>query len=208
MTRARTKQPTVTSSFVALLALLVFFVVFLSAVNAVTAPRIAAFERAQKEREAQQALAARVLRPLFPEATGFVKLGATTFHDSVADYYRIEKGPVLAGYAIHAFGKGYQSVIHAIVGVNPDFSIRSIRVIHQAETEGLGARMLEDSFLREFTGKDPHRLHVITKGDTADAVMAITAATISSRALTEDAIKTAILFLEQRIKNNVVTDVP
>jgi hypothetical protein len=68
--------------------------------------------------------------------------------------------------------------------------------------------MLENEFLKQFTGKDPHRLHVITGGDTTDAVMAITAATISSRALTEDAVKTALLFLEQRINKNIAAKVP
>jgi Na+-translocating ferredoxin:NAD+ oxidoreductase subunit G len=193
------KQPTSLSTVLTFAATMLFFIILLAGVNAWTSPRIAAYEQARAKRTALQAQAGASLQPLFPEATGFEKLGSTTFHDSIADYFRVSKGPATIGYAIHAFGAGYQSIIHAIVGVNPDFTIRSVRVIGQAETEGLGTRLLETDFLKQFSGKKADRLHVIKEGDSADAITAITAATISSRALTEDGVKSAVVFLKNQM---------
>jgi electron transport complex protein RnfG len=194
------KQPTIASSCIAFLVLFICFILLISGVHALTSPRVAAFELMQRQRAEKQSRATQILKPLFPEATGFIKLGTTAFHDSSADYYRAENGSTVAGYAIHAFGKGYQNMIHAIVGVNPDFSIRSVNIISQAETEGLGARMLEEPFLKQFVGKNGRRLRVITQGDSSDAITAISAATISSKALTEDAIKKAVIFLEKQVQ--------
>jgi Na+-translocating ferredoxin:NAD+ oxidoreductase RnfG subunit len=85
-----------------------------------------------------------------------------------------------------------------MVGVYPDYTIKVVRVLYQDETEGMGTLIVEKQFLAQFSGKNPDRLHVVTEGDTTDAITAVTGATISSVALAEDAVKNAVLFLKKQ----------
>lgn len=190
------KQPSILSSLTLLGAVTLFFCFALMRVDAFTAPRIAVYDILRKEQAALQAAGATLLRPLFPEATSFEKIGATKFHDNTACYFRVKKDTDVVGYGIDAFGEGAVDMIHAIVGVNPDYTIKSVRVLFQDETKGMGNQIAEEPFLRQFIGKNPDRLHVITEGDTTDAITAITGATVSSAALAEDAVKSAVLFLK------------
>ena len=64
------------------------------------------------------------------------------------------------------------------------------KVLSQAETPGLGATMVNDKFKGQFDGKDPKQFVLKVKKDGGD-VDAITAATISSRAVSEAVKKAA-----------------
>jgi Na+-translocating ferredoxin:NAD+ oxidoreductase RnfG subunit len=193
------KQPTLLSSLFALATVVLLFCALLTFANRWTEPRIAAWE--QTCQAAQQARSVRLLQPLFPEATAYEKIGSTVFLDSTADYFCIKKGSDTIGFAIHSFGRGFQSIIHVVACVNTDFSIRNVEILHEAETEGLGAQMREPAFLAQFRGKRPESLRVITEDAPADtnAIVAITMATISSRALVEGAVKKGILFLKKEM---------
>ena len=88
--------------------------------------------------------------------------------------------------------KGYAGKIRLIVGVAADGnSVVGVRVLKHGETPGLGARIKEKRpgenepwFLAQFKGLSSQQLFV--KQDAATgAVDAITAATISSRAVTD-----------------------
>ena len=190
------KQASVLTSLVALAAVLVLFSALLSFANLWTGPRIAAYE----ENRAQQTI--RLLRSMFPDATSFEKIGRTVFRDSVADYFCARKGDTTIGYAINAFGKGFQSTIHAIAAIAPDFTIKTVRLLYENESEDFGGQMHDEKFLAQFKGKRPGLLHVITEDEPADtnAIVAITMATISSRALAEDAVKKAVLFLKKELE--------
>ena len=193
------KQPTILTSLFALATMVLLFCALLTFANRWTEPRIAAWEQARQA--AQQAGAVRLLQPIFPEATACEKIGSAVFLDSAADYYCIKKGVDTIGFAIHTFSRGFQSIIHVVACVNTDFSIRSVEIIHEAETEGLGEQMRDPDFLAQFRGKHPGTLHVITEEEPADtnAIVAITMATISSRALVEGAVKKGILFLKKEM---------
>jgi Na+-translocating ferredoxin:NAD+ oxidoreductase RnfG subunit len=193
------KQPTIVTSLFALATVVLLFCALLTLANQWTEPRIAAWEQAFQA--AQQARSVRLLQPLFPEATACEKIGSTVFLDSAADYFCIKNGADTIGFAIHSFGRGFQSIIHTVACVNKDFSIRSVEILHEAETEGLGEQMREPDFLAQFRGKRPETLRVITEDAPADsnAFVAITMATISSRALVEGAVKKGILFLKKEM---------
>jgi Na+-translocating ferredoxin:NAD+ oxidoreductase RnfG subunit len=193
------KQPTIQSSLYTLASVTLLFCAFLTFANQWTGPRIAAWEQAFQA--AQQARSVQLLQPLFPEATACEKIGSTVFLDSAADYFCIKKGADTIGFAIHSFGRGFQSIIHAVACVNKDFSIKNVEILHEAETEGLGEQMREPAFLSQFRGKRPENLRVIIEGEPADtnAIVAITMATISSRALVEGSVKKGILFLKKEL---------
>ena len=94
------------------------------------------------------------------------------------------------GAAVKTYSKnGFGGKIELMVGMLADGVINKVSVLSQAETPGLGANMVNDKFKGQFDGKDPKNFKLMVKKDGGD-VDAITAATISSRAVSE-AIKRA-----------------
>ena len=94
------------------------------------------------------------------------------------------------GAAVKTYSKnGFGGKIELMVGMLANGVINKVSVLSQAETPGLGANMVNDKFKGQFDGKNPAEFILKVKKDGGD-VDAITAATISSRAVSE-AIKKA-----------------
>jgi electron transport complex protein RnfG len=139
------------------------------------------------------------LKELIPEADTIEKLGDWTIHDKHAEYYVAKRGGAIIGYIVQSFGKGYSSYIDTLIAVNKDFTIKRISILGQAETPGLGDEIELDSFKNQFIGKDREHLDV-EKTETTDYIQAISGATISSRAVSEDAVRNGVDFLVRRIR--------
>jgi len=92
--------------------------------------------------------------------------------------------------------KGFGGEIKLMVGVTAEDKINNIIILGHKETPGLGAKISSDEFRNGFSGKDIVKTNWKVKKDGGD-IDAITAATISSRAVTE-AVKTG---LDVYIKN-------
>jgi electron transport complex protein RnfG len=93
------------------------------------------------------------------------------------------------GYIANVLTPGYSGNIVFVIGFTKDHQIKKIQITEQTETPGLGANTAKSSFLDQFINKkvtDPFEV----KGD----VKAVTAATISSRAVT-NGIKNLIKFM-------------
>jgi len=170
------------------------------------------YQKAKEEKEA-------ALKTMMPEAQKIEKLGDWAPHDKHAEYYlaeecgklEIEKvqdektgkekeirhciDPNKIGYVVESFGKGYSSYINVLVSINNDFAVNRIKILHHAETPGLGDEIEKDYFLNQFEGKTVDHL-VVEKQETKDNIQAITGATISSRAVTEDAVRNAVKMLK------------
>lgn len=66
-------------------------------------------------------------------------------------------GGQLTGYAVAVEGKGFWASIKGIVGLAADQqTITGIAFYEQSETPGLGARIVEPQFRRQFIGKTIH----------------------------------------------------
>jgi electron transport complex protein RnfG len=86
--------------------------------------------------------------------------------------------------------RGYGGTIEIVVGVDPTGeSITGVRITQHSETPGLGANLVqvkpgedEPWFLKQFRGLTVGRVSLRASGGPIDA---ITAATISSRAVTD-----------------------
>ena len=93
----------------------------------------------------------------------------------------------LVGIALPVKGNGYQGVIKLMIGLSPDLKeINGLEVLEQVETPGLGGRISEDSFLKQFKGvkTEPQINYVKNKNpDKPNEIRAITGATISSRSV-------------------------
>ncbi len=79
--------------------------------------------------------------------------------------------------------------------------MQRINILGHAETPGLGDEIETESFKNQFIGKDMEHLKVV-KTETTENIQAISGATISSRAVTEDAVRNGIDFLIKIRKND------
>ena len=164
--------------------------IILAAVYAKTSPIM--YRNAVLEKET-------ALKKLMPEADHIEKIGDWTIHDKHAEYFIARKKNATTGYIIQSFGKGYSSYINTLIAVDTEFRIQKISILGHAETPGLGDEIEADSFKDQFTGKDPEHMKVL-KTETTEYVQAISGATISSRAVAEDAVRNGVDFLKKTIQ--------
>jgi electron transport complex protein RnfG len=186
-------------------------------VYAVTSPIKFQKEKAEKE-------AALIL--MMPEADKVDKLGDWHPHEKHAEYYAARKcgelkintvkdektgemkeekeclDPVDIGYIAEGYGKGYSSYIHILASVDRNFLVKKISILGHGETPGLGDEIEKDYFLDQFEGKSADNL-VVIKGETEDKIVAITGATISTRAVTEDGVKMGVEMLQEKLSKEV-----
>ncbi len=80
--------------------------------------------------------------------------------------------------------KGFSGLVKIMVGFHPDGTINNIAVLEQKETPGLGTKMKDEKFIRQFRDKDPATFNLKVKKDQGD-VDALTGATITTRAFGE-----------------------
>jgi len=89
------------------------------------------------------------------------------------------------GAAVKTFSNnGYGGIIELMVGFNKSGEIIDIAVVNQKETPGLGTKMADDSYIKQYRGLNPGETDISVKQDGGE-IDAITAATISSRAFSE-----------------------
>ncbi len=130
------------------------------------------------------------LDEVFPEATNFEdkSLDGETFYLAKKDNQNL-------GYIIRVKTKGYSGLISMLVGFDSEGEIKGINILSQEETPGLGAKISEIRsgekkpwFLQQFEGKKARQLDL-------NNIQAITAATISSKAVLEGVKKAVMDFL-------------
>ena len=141
----------------------------------------------------------KALKQLMPEADTNDKMGEWLIHEKKAKYFISKKGTDIIGYIIQSYGKGYSSYINTFIAVDKDMKVQKISVLSHAETPGLGDEIETDVFKDQFKGKTVEHLKVI-KGETKEDIQAISGATISSRAVSEDAVKNGVEFLIKTVK--------
>ena len=108
---------------------------------------------------------------------------------SITNVYKIESGGEFVGWAVKTAPDGFKAKVEMIVGVNADGSCKQVKVVSLSETPGLGAKVSEEGFLSQFTGKT-----VDDDVEVKKNVDEVTGATISSRAVTR-AVNEALEFI-------------
>jgi electron transport complex protein RnfG len=122
---------------------------------------------------AQEAIGESALKDVFPEAESFEPVKSA---GNILYYKAYGSGSLFIGAVFKASQKGYSSVIETMVGMKKDGAITAIKVLSQNETPGVGAKVAEQSFAGQFRGRSAQELN---------NVMAVTGATISSRAVVD-----------------------
>ncbi len=122
------------------------------------------------------------LKVVFPPETANIESRTVSIKGKniEIDIARDKTGKII-GYALPTRAMGYGGYINFLLGVDPDGSIITYRVMSHNETPGLGENITSKEFTRQFRGKNLKNFKFKVKQEGGD-VQAITAATISSRA--------------------------
>ena len=100
-------------------------------------------------------------------------------------FYVVRKGDAFASAALETSSpNGYGGDIRLMVGINMRREVQAIAILDQKETPGLGAKIATADFKAIYAGLPIDTTHWKVKKDGGD-LDAITAATISSRAVAE-----------------------
>lgn len=99
------------------------------------------------------------------------------------------------GYVFTSGAKGYGGTVSVMIGYDMDGVITGIEILSHDETPGLGANSTKPEFKSRFTGKSGE-LTVNKNSNDGQNVQAITAATITSKAVTS-AVNAATAALEE-----------
>ncbi len=110
-------------------------------------------------------------------------------YEFVDDIYVIHDEGQVIGYAYIARGKGYGGYIDILIGLEDENTIKGISIIKHSESPGLGARITEDEYRKQYIDLDISDSEMDFNGGEIDS---ITGATISSTAVA-DAVRTTAL---------------
>lgn len=149
----------------------------LALVNGVTAEKIKANLAAESQKAAYEVM---------PQAAGFGVLTGVE-HASIAYEGLGDEGEFI-GYVFQTTVKGYGGDVEVITGFDPEGSITGVKILSDSETPGLGKRVNEEGFRRQYVGLKEQA--VLSKQAQEGEIQAVSNATISSRAVTE-AVNTA-----------------
>ena len=130
-----------------------------------------------KEKQVEEALTT-----LAPQAA---EIKVITIEEEII-YKLFDQKKNLIGYGFIASGQGYQGKIKMLVVSDPSLHyLKGIEVVESLETPGLGAKIQESAFKKQFKDLDINNEISYTKGDIEkkSQIKAITGATVSSRAV-------------------------
>lgn len=93
----------------------------------------------------------------------------------------------ISGYSVVLEGNGFQGKIRLMMGLEKDLNkITSLEILEQVETPGLGSKITDDPFKKQFTGLQTMPQVNYVKNEEPDKpneIQAITGATISSKSV-------------------------
>lgn len=163
----------------------------LGLVNGITEGPITAINE-QKTAEALSAVFQDAADPAFGEiaVSEEATAAAAAYGATVSNLYEVTSGGSGLGYAVKVVASGSQGNIEMVVGVDADMAITGISVVKNAETSGIGSKVMENNalpsgigVLDQFIGMG-HASGDLKVGSNVDA---ISGATVSSKGITKGA---------------------
>lgn len=154
----------------------------LAVVNLVTREPIANWEQKQKQE---------ALREVFASADEFEETTPNRAWEA-----RSQGQPV--GRVFMTETPGYSGPIVMMFGLAADGTLTGFKVLTQTETPGLGAKIAKEPFSGQFRGKRPDQIALRKDSPDKGQIDAISAATISSRAVTRAVSSTLASFSKEK----------
>ncbi len=134
------------------------------------------------------------MKDLVPTATAFNPVEGKT------EWYRAEKDGELLAYLIMTSEKGFDGHVKMFLAASTDQKVIGFKVLSHKETPGLGDQAFQPKFADQFNGKVYQQLELV-KMQEEGKILAVTGATITSRAVT-NAIKKALVELEEYLNQS------
>lgn len=131
----------------------------------------------------------KALKLVLPEFTNnpvadLILVKSNKIKDSVELYPALNQDKKVGMAIIGSSKKGFSGLIKLMIGFKQNGTIKNIVTLEQKETPGLGTKMKDERFVKQFREKDPSKYNLKVKKDGGD-VDALTGATITSRAYCE-----------------------
>ena len=104
--------------------------------------------------------------------------------DSVEIYPALNQDEKVGMAIIGSTKKGFSGLIKLMIGFKQNGTIKNIVVLEQKETPGLGTKMKDEKYVKQYRDKDPSKFNLKVKKDGGE-IDALTGATITSRAYSE-----------------------
>jgi electron transport complex protein RnfG len=104
--------------------------------------------------------------------------------DSVEMYPAFEDDNLKGVAIVGSSENGFSGLVKLMVGFDDYGRVQNIEVLEQKETPGLGTKMKDEKFLKQFRGIDPVQFDLRDKKDGGD-IDGLTGATITTRAFGE-----------------------
>lgn len=153
-------------------------------VNQLTAPNIAATNKANT----QKAMAAVVADPSSTfsdplKITDEMVAAAAQYKTTVSEAYEVQLDGEAVGYTLKMNASGSQGTIVMMVGVDSEAAVTGVSIVKNAETSGIGSKVMEDEngVLSQFKGMSHADGNELVVGKNVDA---ITGATVSTKGVT------------------------
>ena len=174
------------------------YALVLFVITAVTAALLAWVNMVTADKIAQNAVAAEnnALREVMANAESFEPLdeASANGYGAQAIYIAKDASGESVGICAKMAKNGYGGEIVSVIGVDCEGLVTGVSIISHSETPGLGAKLTNEDFKGQFTGKG--EVSVVKAGANDNQVNAISGATISSKALTES-VNCAVSVLKQ-----------
>jgi len=145
------------------------------------------------------------MKELVPDAASFVEI------EGKHEWFKAEKDGNVIAYLVLTHQKGFDGHIKLFVAATPDKKVIGYKVLSHRETPGLGDQAFKPKFAGQFTGKGLENMELV-KIQEEGKILAITGATITSRAVTA-AVKNVLTELgaylsetNSEVKNEAKTD--
>lgn len=134
-------------------------------------------------RKQEQLLAEAMRAEVMPGASAFEEIEIENAPDSLLAAYKAVGS--FGGYVFEMSTTGFSGAMSVTIGIYENGEIAGVRVGTHSETPGLGAKATEELFYGQYTGKSTlvGALSVVKKAPGEADIQAITASTITSRAV-------------------------
>jgi len=176
----KTKESTLVNMLVSLLIVTFISGMSLSFVNELTKEPKAKVKLEQKINALKQVLPNFDNNPVLDK----ILVKKENVKDSVEIYPAYIKGSKVGFAVVGSTKKGFSGLIKLIVGFDTIGVIKNIVVLEQKETPGLGTKMKDEKFIKQYRKKNPSKINLKVTKD-GGKIDALTGATITSRAFTE-----------------------
>ncbi|WP_245802461.1 RnfABCDGE type electron transport complex subunit G [Desulfacinum hydrothermale] len=120
-----------------------------------------------------------------------VKLGTDEKGQPILkDVFPAKKDGKIVAFAYDATASGYHGPVSLMIGFAPDGTLTGVSVMTHSETPGLGARITEPAFTRQFAKlKGLDQVKLSTQGGRIDAVSGATISSTAAVTAVQEAIK-------------------